>query len=234
MSLATTQHDGPALRALVVEDDPGIADFVRLGLRYEAFEVQVCGDGLSAIRAAEQSHPDVVVLDRMLPGMDGLDVCKRLRAQGDAAIVMLTARDSLGDRVADLETGADDYVVKPFHFEELVARIRAVLRRRATRSTTVLRFADLELNPITRKVGRGDRSLALTPREFELLRVLLEQPRRVFSKRALVERVWGYDFAGDDNIVEVYIGYLRDKLADRPPTQLIRTVRGVGYALSDE
>ena len=136
--------------------------------------------------------------------------------------------------MAGLETGADDYVVRPFYFEELVARVRAVLRRRATRTTTVLRFADVELNPTTRKVTRGECAVALTPREFEVLRVLLEQPRRVFSKRALIECVWGYDFAGDENIVEVYIGYLRDKLADRLPTQLIRTVRGVGYALSDD
>ncbi len=232
--LAASERPEPTLRALVVEDDAGIADFVRLGLRYEGFDVRVCSDGLAAVRTAEQSRPDVVVLDWMLPGMDGLEVCKRLRAFGDPAIVMLTARDSLADRLTGLEGGADDYVVKPFHFEELVARIRAVLRRRATRTATTLRFADLELNPATRKVTRAGRPVSLTPREFDLLRVLLEQPRWVYPKRALVERVWGYDFAGDDNIVEVYVGYLRDKLADRPPTQLIRTVRGVGYVLSDE
>jgi len=133
--LASVERTEANLRALVVEDDAGIADFVRLGLRYEGFDVQVCRDGLAAVRTAEQSHPDVVVLDWMLPGMDGLDLCKQLRAVGDPAIVMLTARDSLADRLAGLDGGADDYVVKPFHFEELVARIRAVLRRRATRST---------------------------------------------------------------------------------------------------
>jgi len=160
-------------------------------LRYEGFDVQVCRDGLLAVRTAEQSHRDVVVLDWMLPRMDGLDMCKRLRAVGDPAIVMLTARDSLADRLAGLDCGADDYVVKPFHFEELVARIRAVLRRRATRTTADLRFADLELNLATRKVTRAGRPVTLTPREFDLLRVLLEQPRRVYPKRAPVELVWG-------------------------------------------
>src|SRR5450631_3444285 len=148
---SSAERAEPCLRALIVEDDSGIADFVRLGLRYEGFDVQVCDDGLEAVRAAEQSHPDVVVLDWMLPGLDGLEVCKRLPAFVDPAIVMLTARDSLADRLAGLETGADDYIVKPFHFEELVARVRAVLRRRATRTQTGLRFADLELNPATRK-----------------------------------------------------------------------------------
>lgn len=222
------------LRALVVEDDGAIADFVRVGLTYERFEVRVCGDGPSAVRLAEQFRPEVVVLDWMLPGMDGLDVCRRLRACGDPAILMLTARDDLADRVAGLEAGADDYVVKPFHFEELVARVRAVLRRRATQVGRALRFADVELNAETRQVSRGGRPVELTPREFDLLAMLLEQPRRVFPKRAILDRVWGYDYPGDDNIVEVYVGYLRDKLGDRSPPRLIRTVRGVGYCLRDD
>jgi two-component system response regulator MprA len=222
------------LRALVVEDDSAIADFVRVGLTYERFEARVCVDGPSAVRVAEQFRPDVVVLDWMLPGMDGLELCRRLRACGDPAILMLTARDDLADRVAGLEAGADDYLVKPFHFEELVARVRAVLRRRAIQVGRALRFADLELNAETRQVTRGGRSIDLTPREFDLLMMLIEQPRRVFPKRAILDRVWGYDYPGDDNIVEVYVGYLRDKLDDRSPPRLIRTVRGVGYCLRDD
>jgi DNA-binding response OmpR family regulator len=232
---------GDGLKALVVEDDTGIADFVRLGLRYEGFEVHVVADGLAALRTAERLRPDVVVLDWMLPGLDGLAVCRRLRSFGDPAVVMLTAKDDLLDRVAGLEAGADDYVVKPFHFEELLARIRAVLRRRASRSGRIYRFLDLELNPDTREVSRAGQSISLTPREFDLLRLLMEQPRRVYPKSTILERVWGYDYAGDDNIVEVYVGYLRDKLGDRgtgPSARgaggLIRTVRGVGYALRDD
>ncbi|HEV7665206.1 MAG TPA: response regulator transcription factor, partial [Chloroflexota bacterium] len=167
-------------------------------------------------------------------GMDGLEVCRRLRAQGDAAILMWTARDGLADRVLGLENGADDYLVKPFHYQELVARIRAVLRRRASRAGQVLRFADLALDPSTREVHRGELSVELTPREFDLLHLLLEQPRHVFAKRTIIERVWGYDFSGDDNIVEVYVGYLRDKLNDRGQQRLIRTMRGAGYALRDD
>jgi two-component system, OmpR family, response regulator MprA len=222
------------VRALVVEDDPSIADFVRVGLGYEGFEVQVVADGLEAVRAAERFRPAVVVLDLTLPRMDGLEVAHRLRAFGDPAVVMLTARDGLADRLAGLEAGADDYLVKPFHFEELVARIRAVLRRRQAQHGRVLRVADLELNPQTREVRRGGREVALTPREFDLLRLLMEEPRRVFSKPLLIERVWGYDYAGDDNIVEVYVGHLREKLGDRGDQRLIRTVRGVGYALRDD
>jgi two-component system response regulator MprA len=219
---------------LVVEDDPSIADFVRVGLGYEGFEVRVVADGLEAVRTAERFRPAVVVLDLTLPGMDGLEVARRLRAFGDPAVVMLTARDGLADRLAGLEAGADDYLVKPFHFEELVARIRAVLRRRQAQHGRMLRVADLELNPQTREVRRGGREVVLTPREFDLLRLLMEEPRRVFSKSLLIERVWGYDYAGDDNIVEVYVGHLREKLGDRGDQRLIRTVRGVGYALRDD
>lgn len=227
-------HQTDRLKALVVEDDPGIAEFIRVGMRYEHFDVEVCHDGLAAVRAADRLRPDVVILDWMLPGVDGLEVCKRLRAYGNPAVIMLTAKDGLADRITGLETGADDYVVKPFHFEELVARIRAVLRRRATQTGKTLSFAGVELNAETREVTRDGQHIDLTPREFDLLHMLLEQPRRVFPKQAIVERVWGYDFAGDDNIVEVYVGYLRDKLGDRSPTRLLRTVRGVGYTLRDD
>jgi len=222
------------IRALVVEDDPGTAEFVRVGLSYEGFDVTLCTDGLAAVRIAQDVRPGVVVLDWMLPGMDGLEVCRRLRAQSDTAILMLTARDAVADRIAGLETGADDYLVKPFHYEELVARIRAILRRRETRAGRQLQFSDVRLDPSTREVYRGERRVDLTPREFDLLQLLLEHPRHVFSKRAIVERVWGYDYVGDDNIVEVYVGYLRDKLDDRGTQRLIRTMRGAGYALRDD
>jgi two-component system OmpR family response regulator len=216
---------------LIVEDDSAIADVVRLGLRYEGFAVEVCADGLAAIRAAERLRPDAVVLDWMLPGMDGLDVLRRLRGFGAPAIVMLTARDSLADRVTGLEAGADDYLVKPFQFEELLARLRAVLRRRGGQTIDrVLRVGELTLDPDAHEVTRAGESVRLSPREFDLLRVLMESPRRVHSKAMLLDRVWGYDYPGDDNVVEVYVAYLREKLGDRPPT-LIKTVRGVGYTL---
>ncbi|CAA9286184.1 MAG: Two-component transcriptional response regulator, LuxR family [uncultured Chloroflexi bacterium] len=223
-----------SLKALVVEDDASIAEFIRVGLGYERFEVTVCVDGLEAVRTAERVRPDLVVLDWMLPGMDGLEVCRRLSAFGDPAIVMLTAKDALADRVAGLEMGADDYVVKPFQFEELVARIRAVLRRRASQTRTAPSFAGITLDPRTREVTRNDQPIELSPREFDLLRLFLEQPRRVFTKQQILEQVWGYDFAGSDNIVEVYVGYLREKLGDRSPARLLRTVRGVGYTLRDD
>jgi two-component system, OmpR family, response regulator MprA len=222
------------IRALVIEDDAGTAAFVRLGLAYEGFDVAYCADGAAAVRVAERMRPDVVVLDWMLPGMDGLEVCRRIRARGDAAILMLTAKDGLADRVLALDNGADDYLVKPFEYEELVARIRAVLRRRGNRSGQALQFADLQMDPSTRDVRRGTLAVDLTPREFDLLHLLLEQPRHVHTKRSIIERVWGYDYSGDENIVEVYVGYLRQKLHDRGPQRLIRTVRGIGYALRDD
>ena len=238
LDTAVVQPDAdrsPRLTALVVEDDASIAEFVRIGLTYEHFEVHVCDDGATAVRLADRVRPDVVVLDWMLPGMDGLEVCKRLRAFGNPAVLMLTAKEKLADRVNALESGADDYVVKPFHFEELVARIHAILRRRNERALGPrLRFADLELDPVTREVSHLGRPVELTPREFDVLKLLMEQPRRVYSKRAILDRVWGYDFAGDDNIVEVYIGYLREKLSDRTSQRPIRTLRGAGYTLRED
>jgi two-component system response regulator MprA len=223
------------LSALVVEDDPAIAELVRMGLRYEGFEVYACADGGEAVRLADRHRPDVVVLDWMLPTLDGLEVCRRLRALGDPAVLMITARDAVADRVRGLETGADDYLVKPFDFEELVARVRAILRRRRDHVGRILRFADLEMNPDSHEVRRAGRSIDLTPREFDVLRLLVEQPRWVLPKRTILERVWGYDYAGDDNIVEAYIRHLREKLDERGVSpRLIHTVRGVGYTLREE
>ena len=223
---------GPRLKALVVDDEPSIVDFIKLGLGYEGFEVKSARDGMTGLHLAQEFNPDVIVLDVMLPGMDGMEVCQRIRAQSDAGIVMLTARDELQDRIQGLDRGADDYVVKPFRFEELIARIRAVLRRRGTTRQEILQVGDLTLDQNTREVHRGERLIELTPREYDLLKLFMFNHRQVLSKDSILERVWGYDFEGDANIVEVYVRYLREKLGDIPP-KLIQTVRGVGYILKD-
>ncbi|HLG71448.1 MAG TPA: response regulator transcription factor [Chloroflexota bacterium] len=219
---------GPRLKALVVDDEPSIVDFIKLGLGYEGFDVKSARDGPNGLALARDFNPDVIVLDVMLPGMNGVEVCRRIRAQSDAAIVMLTARDELQDRVAGLDSGADDYVVKPFRFEELIARIRAVLRRRGATRQPVITVGDVSLDQDTREVRRGERLIELTPREYDLLKLFMFNPKQVLSKETILERVWGYDFEGDANIVEVYVRYLREKLEDIPP-KLIQTVRGVGY-----
>jgi len=220
---------------LVVEDDPQIADLLRRGLIYEGYSVEVTGDGLDALTAARDRPPDLVLLDLMLPGMDGLTVCKRLRAANDVPILMLTARDAVPDRVKGLDAGADDYVVKPFNFDELLARIRAQLRRRVPASDQeVLRFADLTQNPNTHEVFRGGRKIELTAREFEVLLLFMQHPRQVITRDLLYERIWGYDFGGESNIIEVYVRYLRSKLEEGGAVRLIQTVRGVGYALRED
>jgi len=220
------------LKALVVDDEASILDFIKLGLGYEGFEVKTARDGTTGLQLARDFNPDVIVLDVMLPGLNGMEVCQRIRAQSDAGIVMLTARDELQDRIQGLDKGADDYVVKPFRFEELIARIRAVLRRRGMTRQPVLQVADLSLDQDTREVRRGERLVELTPREYDLLKLFMFNHRQVLSKETILERVWGYDFEGDANIVEVYVRYLREKLADIPP-KLLQTVRGVGYILRE-
>ncbi len=220
---------------LVIEDDPSIADLLRRGLIYEGYSVQVAGDGPAGLAAARDRLPDLVLLDLMLPGMDGLTVCARLRAASDVPILILTAKDAVPDRVKGLDAGADDYVVKPFSFDELVARIRALLRRRQPASEQdVLRFADLSVNPVTREVFRGTRRVELTAREFDLLLLFMQHPRQVLTRDTLYDRIWGYDFGGESNIIEVYIRYLRSKLEEGSEPRLIQTVRGVGYALREE
>jgi len=220
---------------LVVEDDSQIADLLRRGLIYEGYSVEVAGDGLDALIAARDRPPNLVLLDLMLPGLDGLTVCKRLRAATDVPILILTARDAVPDRVKGLDAGADDYVVKPFNFDELLARIRAQLRRRAPAADQeVLRFADLSLNPNTHEVFRGGRKIELTAREFEVLLLFMQHPRQVITRDLLYERIWGYDFGGESNIIEVYVRYLRSKLEEGGAARLIQTVRGVGYALRED
>jgi len=218
------------IRVLVVDDEEVIVDLISTGLRYEGFDVAVATDGREALAQAARFQPHLVVLDWMLPGLDGLTVCQRLRAQSDMAILMLTARGELDDRIAGLEGGADDYLVKPFKFQELLARIRAILRRHNLSLRRRLSVGDLQLDRETREVWRAGQPIDLTPREFELLEVLLMHPRQVFSRETLLNRVWGYDYVADPNLVEVHISALRMKLGDTA-RQLIRTVRGVGYTL---
>ncbi|ERN43010.1 two component transcriptional regulator, winged-helix family [Rubidibacter lacunae KORDI 51-2] len=224
----------PPAKILVVEDEVKLAHFIELELKYEGYEVVVASDGLAGLAAAREANPDLVVLDWMLPGVSGLEICRRLRMTSNKVpIVLLTAKDDVSDRVAGLDAGADDYVVKPFSIEELFARIRAHLRRTQEEETDVLEFTDLHLNTSTREVYRGARSIELTAKEFDLLEYLLSHPRQVLTRDQIIERVWGYDFVGDSNIIEVYIRYLRLKLEADGEKRIIQTVRGVGYVLRE-
>jgi two-component system response regulator MprA len=222
-----------APRILVVDDDEPIAAALRRALEYEGFAVRVARDGYAALEEVGRSIPDVVVLDLMLPGLDGLAVCERLRSMcADTLVLMLTARDATADRVRGLDAGADDYLVKPFAYEELLARVRALLRRRAGSGPgDRLGFADLVLDPIAHEVRRGDRPVELTAQEFELLRHFLAHPRQVLSRAQLLEGVWGMPATTASNVVDVYVGYLRNKLESGGEPRLIHTVRGVGYVL---
>jgi two-component system response regulator MprA len=224
-----------AERILVIEDEAKIADLLRRGLIYEGYTVEVVPDGETGLVAARDRPPDVVLLDLMLPGVDGLTVCRRLRAASSVPILILTAKDAVPDRVAGLDAGADDYLTKPFSFEELLARIRALLRRRQPApEQKVLHFADLTLDPNTREVFRGQRRIGLTAREFDVLALFMQHPRQVLTRDVLYERIWNYDFGGESNIIEVYIRYLRTKLEEGGEPRLIHTVRGVGYVLREE
>lgn len=219
---------------LLVEDEVKLARFVELELSSEGYQVSVAHDGMSGLSLAREAEPDLAILDWMLPGLTGVELCRRLRATGSKMpIVLLTARDEVGDRVAGLDAGADDYVVKPFSIEELLARIRAHLRRTQETDSDLLQFEDLSLNHRTREVFRGKRAIDLTAKEFDLLQYLLSHPRQVFTRDQILEHVWGYDFVGDSNIIEVYIRYLRLKLEENNEKRLIHTVRGVGYALRE-
>ena len=217
-------------RVLVVDDEPHIVDFITLGLQRAGYVVAGAGDGLRGLAMIQEWAPDLVILDVMLPGLDGLQVCRRARAQSSVPILLLTARGEVEDRVRGLDMGADDYLCKPFSFSELAARVRALLRRQGGPAGTLLHWADLQVDTITREVTRGEIPIALTVREYDLLLYLLRHPRQVLTRSQILESVWGYDFAGDDNVVEVYVRYLRTKLGDYPPV-LLQTVRGVGYAL---
>src|SRR5438067_10715061 len=195
------------VRILVIDDDEQLGSAVRRALAYEGYQVTLARDGTEGLRQAREQAPDLVVLDVLMPGLDGLEVCRRLRAGGDIPILMLTARDEVADRVQGLDAGADDYLVKPFAVDELLARVRALLRRRAPISGGELRLADLTLDPATRAVRRGDRDLTLTPKEFDLLVLFLQPPRQVLTRELLFERVWGYDFDGQSNVLDVSVGH---------------------------
>ncbi len=219
---------------LLVEDEVKLARFIELELSSEGYQVSVAHDGMTGLTLARESSPELLILDWMLPGLSGLEICRRLRSTGNKVpVILLTARDEVSDRVAGLDAGADDYVVKPFSIEELLARIRAHLRRFSETEEDVLQFEDLSLNRRTHQVYRDKRAIELTAKEFDLLEYLLSNPRQVFTKDQILENVWGYDFMGDSNIIEVYIRYLRLKLEEKGEKRLIQTVRGVGYALRE-
>ena len=220
-------------RVLVIEDDPAILKLLRRGLAYEGYLVDTATDGRSGLLMARDNHPDLVVLDWMLPGMDGLEVCHRLRTGGEVPILMLTAKDTVQDRVEGLDAGADDYLVKPFNLDELLARIRALLRRTQVKRITILEFLDLKLDTGSRQASRGERIISLTAKEYELLDLFMRHPRQVMTREVIFDRVWGYDFGGQSNVLEVYIRYLRQKLEDGGEVRLLQTVRGVGYVLRE-
>ncbi|MBN9393118.1 MAG: response regulator transcription factor [Chloroflexi bacterium] len=246
MQNTTNKTDNPAsnkaLQILVVDDEQGILDFISLGLEYEGFEVKTATDGNRGLEIALHENPDLIILDLMLPGIDGLELCRRLRAFYDVPIIMLTARDEIDDRVQGLNMGADDYLTKPFSFKELLARVRAVLRRKiggADTTTTQpkaeglgqpvdrkLTYGDIILDPASHEVLRNGVPIELTLREYELLLLFMRHPRLVLNRDKILENVWGYEYLGDSNIIEVYVRYLRHKLGEPNP---IQTIRGVGY-----
>lgn len=225
----------PSERVLVIEDEARIAQFIERGLIYEGYRVSVARDGHTGLMIARDNPPDLVILDWMLPGLDGLEVCRRLRAASEVPILMLTAKDDIKDRVTGLDAGADDYLVKPFSVDELMARVRALFRRTQPQSRPeILRFADLTLDTGTHRAYRGERPIDLTAKEYELLELFMRNPRQVLTRDVIFDRVWGYDFGGESNIIEVYVRYLRQKTEAESVPRLIHTVRGVGYVLREE
>ena len=225
------------MRILVVDDDRAVRESLRRSLAFNGYQVDLASDGKDALEAVQQRRPDAMVLDVMMPRLDGLEVCRRLRSSGDdLPILVLTARDSVSERVAGLDAGADDYLPKPFALEELLARMRALLRRRTPddgAESPALTFSDLSLDPVTREVTRGDRPISLTRTEFALLEMLIANPRRVLTRSRILEEVWGFDFPTSGNALEVYVGYLRRKTEAEGEPRLIHTVRGVGYVLRE-
>jgi DNA-binding response OmpR family regulator len=236
-------------RILVIDDEPKVVDFLKLGLTYENFEVDYAYDGLTGLKMALENPPDLIILDLMLPVLDGLEVCQRLKSHRDIPVIMLTARGELDERVNGLDLGADDYLTKPFQFKELVARIRAVLRRNSSTSANsnlaftsdsgkasppninTLKVYDISFDPDLREFRRGNLFMELTQREADLLKLLMSHPNQVMSRDIILDNVWGYDFKGDFNVIEVYIRYLRQKLGE---PDLIHTVRGVGYVMRSQ
>jgi two-component system response regulator MprA len=221
------------MRILVVDDDPEIVSFLKRGLIYEGYTVDTASNGTEALAKARESEPEFVILDIMMPGIDGIEVCKRFRQVSAVPILMLTAKGTVADRVVGLDSGADDYLVKPFAFDELLARMRALLRRRQPRDRELLRFNDLSVDTTAREVKRGDEIIELTSQEFDLLELFIRHPRQVLNRDVIYEKVWGYDFGGESNVIEVYVRYLRSKLEASGKPRLIHTIRGVGYVLRE-
>lgn len=229
------------MKILVVDDEQAVRESLRRSLRFNGYEVLTANDGLEAVETVRAENPELLILDVMMPNMDGLEVCRSLRSEGwDRPILVLTARDGVSDRVAGLDAGADDYLPKPFALEELLARVRSLVRRASADSIAAeapveskLSFEDLELDADTREVSRGGRAISLTRTEFALLQLLMENPRKVLSRSKILEEVWGYDFPTSGNALEVYIGYLRKKTESEGDARLIHTVRGVGYVLRE-
>jgi two-component system response regulator MprA len=221
-------------KILIIEDEPDVADFIKSGLLKSGFEVEVASTGCQGLDIAYASNPDLVVLDLMLPDMDGIDVCREMRDSGDVSIVILTARGLVGERVHGLEAGADDYLTKPFSFEELLARIRAVLRRRSASKGGVIQVGDLEVDTEQRQVRRGNRTIVLTSREYELLKLLAQNAGKPLSREFIIQRIWGYDFEGETDPVKVYINFLRRKLNAPGEADLIHTIIGFGYVLREK
>jgi two-component system response regulator MprA len=221
------------LSILVVDDDPEIVSLVKRGLAYEGYTVETAADGNEALAKAREHEPDLVILDIMMPGVDGVEVARRLRRGSDVPIIMLTAKGTVADKVTGLESGADDYLVKPFAMDELLARVKALLRRLQPHEEETLRFSDLSLNASTREVKRGSAPVELTTQEFDLLELFMRHPRQVLKRDLIYQKVWGYDFEGESNVIEVYVRYLRSKLESAGGARLIHTVRGVGYVLKE-
>ena len=229
------------MKILVVDDEQAVRESLRRSLKFNGYDVMLAADGVEAVEIVHRENPGLLILDVMMPNMDGLEVCRTLRSEGwDRPILVLTARDGVSDRVAGLDAGADDYLPKPFALEELLARVRSLVRRAAAESIgkqqpveTQLSFEDLKLDADTREVTRGDRQISLTRTEFALLRLLMENPRKVLSRNTILEEVWGYDFPTSGNALEVYIGYLRKKTEEDGEPRLIHTVRGVGYVMRE-
>ena len=221
-------------RILVVDDDPKVLSLMHRGLSFEGYAVDLAADGEEALAAAYKNSPHLIILDVMMPGLDGLEVCRRLRAsQQDLAILMLTGRSSVPARIEGLDAGADDYLVKPFAFDELLARIRALLRRATPPEQEILHYEDLTLIPSTRELTRGDRRIDVTAREFDLLEFFMRHPRQVLSRDLIFARVWGSDFLGESNLIDVHVMRLRDKLEAHGGSRLIHTIRGAGYSLRE-
>jgi len=220
-------------RILIIEDDEEILRVLNRALTYEGYFVDTALTGKAGLTLASEQAPDLVILDLMLPKMDGMEVSRRLQKIGNEPILILTAKDSIQDRVEGLDAGADDYVVKPFEIDELLARIRALLRRTAAERVKILEFSDLRLDSSTRKVSRGDREITLTAKEYSLLELFMRHPRQVMTREVIFQRVWDYDFGGESNVLDVYIRYLRQKLEQDGEPRVIYTVRGVGYVMRE-